>query len=89
MNLSTIDPPDNRIQRTLESIEVENQNLYGSQPNVNPITMGESQDQVYCNKSGIKNRLVLDLLWVAISLEIIMVGVIIVRLITKTYLFLI
>ena len=40
LNLSTIDPPNNRMQRTLENIEVENQNLYGSQPSVNRITIG-------------------------------------------------
>ena len=40
LNLSTIDPPNNRMQRTLENIEVENQNLYGSQPSVNRINIG-------------------------------------------------
>ena len=39
LNLSTIDPPNNRMQRTLENIEVENQNLYGSQPSVNRINI--------------------------------------------------
>ena len=31
LNLSSIDPPSNRMQRSLEIIEIENQNLYGSQ----------------------------------------------------------
>ena len=31
LNLSTIDPPNNRMQRPSENIEIENQNLYGSQ----------------------------------------------------------
>ena len=41
LNLSTIDLPNNRMQRTLENIEVENQNLNGSQSNVNCIDIGE------------------------------------------------
>ena len=40
LNLSAIDPPNNRMQRTLESIEIEDQNLYGSQSNVDRITIG-------------------------------------------------
>ena len=39
LNLSTIYPPNNRMQKNLESIEVENQNLFSSQPNVNRITI--------------------------------------------------
>ena len=35
LNLSTIDPPNNRMQRSFENIGVANQNLYGYQPNVN------------------------------------------------------
>ena len=38
MNMSTIDPPSNRMQRTLEIIEIDDQNLYGSQSN--SITIG-------------------------------------------------
>ena len=41
LNLSTIDSPNNRMQRNLENIEIENQNFYGSPPNVNRITIGE------------------------------------------------
>ena len=39
LNLSTIDPPSNRMQRTLEIIEIEDQNLYGSQSNIDRITI--------------------------------------------------
>ena len=41
LNLSTISPPNNRMQRTLGNFEVENQNLNGSQSNVNRIAIGE------------------------------------------------
>ena len=40
LNLSIIDPPNNRMQRNLENIQVENQNLYGSQSNVKSIVIG-------------------------------------------------
>ena len=39
-NLSTIDPPSNRMQRTLAVIEIEDQNLYGSQSDTDRITIG-------------------------------------------------
>ena len=41
LNSSTIEPPNNRMQRTVENIQVENQNLYGSQSNVNSIVIGK------------------------------------------------
>ena len=34
LNLSTINPPFSRMQRTLEIIEIEDQNLHGSQSNL-------------------------------------------------------
>ena len=40
LNLSTIYPPNNRMQRTVENIQVENQNLYASQSDVNSIVIG-------------------------------------------------
>ena len=40
LNLSTIDPPSDRMQRTLEVIEIEDQNIYGSQSNADYITIG-------------------------------------------------
>ena len=40
LDLSTIDPSNNRMQRTLEIIEIEDQNLYGPQSNVDRITLG-------------------------------------------------
>ena len=39
LNLSTIDSPNNRKQRTVENFQVENQNLYGSWSNVNIIVI--------------------------------------------------
>ena len=39
LNLSTIDPPNNRMQWTLENIEIEDQNVYGPQSNIDPITL--------------------------------------------------
>ena len=89
LNLSTIDPPNYRIQRTLEIIEIDDQNVCGVQSNVDRFTLRESLDQVNCTKLGIKHYLVLDKFWVAIHLEIMMAGIVIVRLIIKTYLVLI
>ena len=40
LDLSTIDPPNNRMQRTLEIIEIEDQNLYSPQSNVDCINLG-------------------------------------------------
>ena len=40
LNLSTINPPSNRMQRTLEVIDIEDQNLCGSQSNIDCITVG-------------------------------------------------
>ena len=39
LKLSTIDPPNNRMQRTLKVIEIEDQNLCGSQSNTDCITV--------------------------------------------------
>ena len=60
LDLSTIEPPNNRMQRTVENIQVENQNLYGSQSNVNSIVIGGVSRPSMYNKSGIKPCLVLD-----------------------------
>ena len=82
LNLSTIDPPINRMQRTLENIQVENQNLYGSQPNVNRIAIGGfSRPRVF--QQARDQTLPGPRIGVAISLEILMVGIIIMRLIIK------
>ena len=40
LNISTIDPPSKRMQKTLEVIEIEDQNLCGSQSNADCITVG-------------------------------------------------
>ena len=55
LNLSIIDSPNNKMQRTLENIEVENQNLYGSQSNVNPVDIGRlSRPSVLQTSQGSK-----------------------------------
>ena len=40
LNFSSINPPSNRMQRSMDVIEVENQNLYGSESNVDCIYTG-------------------------------------------------
>ena len=40
LNLSTTNPPPNRIQITLDVVEIEDQNLHGPESNIDCINMG-------------------------------------------------
>ena len=40
LNLFSINPPSNRMQRSMDVVEVENQNMYGSESNVDCINTG-------------------------------------------------
>ena len=89
LNLSTIDPPSNRMQRTLEVIEIEDQNFYGSQSNTDCITIGGNSKPSVLHQVKAQTCLVPDWFRVAIHSEIILARTFTVRLIIKTYLVLI
>ena len=40
LNLSSINPPSNRVQRSIDVIEIEDQNVYGSESNFDRTNVG-------------------------------------------------
>ena len=75
------------MQRTLEIIEIEDQNLYVSQSNVDHITIGGISRPTVLHQ--VRDQTLPGPGLILGCLEIIMAGITIVRLIIKTYLVLI
>ena len=84
LNLSSTNPPSNRMQMTPDVIDIWDRNLYGPESNIDCIYRGEVWDFLLCIKLGIICCLVTDELLIVTCPGKIFMIMFVVRLIIKT-----
>ena len=84
LNLSSINPISNRMQRSMDVIEIENQNVYVLNLIFIALIWGEIHHHLHYTKLGIKYCLILNYILVVIQLGIIQMVIIVIRLMINT-----